>query len=371
VLMQPLEGADQKRMASAGTHDDFETRFWLSMVTAGAWVTLLMCLAGGIYAAFFADPDHQVGLAVTVALAAVSGVAVLYVVPWRRVIASSWRETAFFAWTVSTIGVIAVTAAFDGGAVSPLAMMLFLPAVFASLAYPLRLVVAAAILAELAFFALMLIEAPGTGYAIAFCSALAGMALLAVWQAANHDSWRGELARSSVTDPLTGVLNRRGFEMASRAAFSLLDRHERPVTLLIIDLDLFKAYNDAHGHQAGDELLCWVAAQLAGAVRPTDAVARLGGDEFSVLLPETGAEEAGPVIERIEAALDRRASHCLGRATAPEQGNTFDELYRVADADLYHLKLARRRSDGSPGRDGMPRVGMPPGERIRRHESAR
>ena len=83
------------------------------------------------------------------------------------------------------------------------------------------------------------------------------------------------------------MLNRRGFDSASHAAFSGLARQNRPVTLMIIDLDLFKAYNDLHGHQAGDELLRWVAERLSEAVRPTDAVARLGGDEFAVLLPDT------------------------------------------------------------------------------------
>jgi diguanylate cyclase (GGDEF)-like protein len=215
-----------------------------------------------------------------------------------------------------------------------------------------------------------LIDAPSTGYVLAFCAALAGTAILAVWQAANHDAWRGELARSSITDPLTGVGNRRGFETASRAAFSLLTRQGRPVTLLILDLDLFKAYNDAHGHQAGDELLCWVAEQLDGAVRPTDSVARLGGDEFGVLLPETGAEAAAPVIERILAAVGPRVDHCLGRATAPDQGATFDELYRVADADLYRQKVARRRLAARDG-DGSALPGPAPiGERVRRHESA-
>ena len=313
------------------------------MVTAGSWVTLLMCLAAGVYTALFADPSHRLGVGLTVTVAAISGPVTLWGVPWRRVIASRWREAAFFAWTVSTIGVIAASAAFDGGAQSPLALMLFLPAVFASLAYPLRLVFASAALAEAAFLALVLVEAPEPGYTLAFCAGLAGMAILAVWQAANHDAWRSELARSSITDPLTGVLNRRGFDQASHVAFSDLARHDRPVTLLVIDLDVFKAYNDAYGHQAGDLLLCWVGEQLENAVRPTDSVARLGGDEFAVLLPGTDRDSALPVIERIEQTLERQTAHCLGRATAPDHGSTFDALYRAADADLYERKLVSRR----------------------------
>ena len=240
-----------------------KSRFWFSMVTAGAWVTLLMCVIGGIYTALFVTDAHRLGVVIVIVVAAVGGAVVLWGIPWSRVIASRWRNHVFFAWTVSTMMIITASAAADGGADSPLALMLFLPAVFASLAYPLRLVIASAVLAEAAFLSLVLLDSGGTpssGYVLLFCAALAGTAILAVWQTSNHDAWRRELARSSRTDPLTGVLNRRGFDSASHAAFSALARQGRPVTLMIIDLDLFKAYNDLHGHQAGDELLCWVAS---------------------------------------------------------------------------------------------------------------
>jgi len=321
--------------------DDFETRFWMGMVTAGASVTFLMSVVGAVYAIFFAEPEHQLGVSIAVVVAAAGGAVVLWGVPWRRVIASPRREWGFFAWSVSTVAVIAGTAALDGGADSPLAFMLFLPAVFASLAYTIRFVFGVAAFAELAFLALVPMADPDPGYVLGFCGALFGIAVMAVWQAANHDIWRRELRRSSITDPLVGVLNRRGFERASHAAFSGLDREERPVTLVLIDLDLFKVYNDIHGHQAGDDLLRWVGVQLGGAVRPTDSVARLGGDEFAVLLPDTGPAAAEPVIARIKEALTARTAYCLGRASAPEQGPTFDALYRVADADLYRCKLLR------------------------------
>jgi diguanylate cyclase (GGDEF)-like protein len=220
--------------------------------------------------------------------------------------------------------------------------MLFLPVTFASLAYPVRLVALVAFLAELAFAGLVAVGAPDPGYVVVVCSAMAGSAGLAVWQAANHDAWRDELARSSTTDPLTGLLNRRGFAMATHAAFSALDRHGRPMTLLILDLDVFKAYNDTYGHQAGDELLQQVGQELLGALRPTDAVARFGGDEFVILLNDTGCTTAEPVILRMEAALRARAPHCLGRASAPEDGSMFDELYRAADKDLYERKVLSR-----------------------------
>jgi diguanylate cyclase (GGDEF)-like protein len=78
-------------------------------------------------------------------------------------------------------------------------------------------------------------------------------------------------------------------------------------------------------------------------VRAGDAVARLGGDEFAVLLPDTAAAAAEPVVARLSATLGQHAPHCLGLATAPAQGLSFDDLYRSADAALYQRKLLRPR----------------------------
>jgi diguanylate cyclase (GGDEF)-like protein len=213
--------------------------------------------------------------------------------------------------------------------------------VFASLSFPVRHVLATGLLALIAFLGLALQGGLEGGYILAFIAVLAGTATMALWQAKNHASWRRELARSSTTDPLTHLLNRRGFAMASEQAFNALARHGRPVTLAVIDLDHLKAYNDENGHQAGDELLCWVGERLAGAVRAGDSVARLGGDEFGVLLPDTSLEAASPVLDRVAEALAERAPHCVGVASAPGEGASFDDLYRTADTALYERKLLR------------------------------
>lgn len=89
-----------------------------------------MCLIATFYAAFFASDEHRLAIYIAIVVSAIGGAVVLWGIPWRRVIASRWREHAFFAWSISSLATIAVTAALDGGVGSPLALMLFLPAVF-------------------------------------------------------------------------------------------------------------------------------------------------------------------------------------------------------------------------------------------------
>lgn len=322
------------------SHEDFETRYWLRTAAAGSWVTLMMSVAGFAYLLFFAAPQHRLGLAVMTSVIAASGLVTLFVMPWRQIVASRWREHAFLLWSVLSVALVLGLAMLDGGE-SPLQLALFLPVVFASLSFPVRNLVVLAVWAEVAFLLLALAEGFDGGYVLVFCASLAGTATMVLWQANIHDGWRRELVRSSTTDPLTHLLNRRGFAMASERAFAALARKGQPVTLTVIDLDHLKAYNDEHGHQAGDDLLCWVAERLSSSVRAGDAVARLGGDEFAVLLPDTSALAAEPVVDRLSAALAERAPHCLGIASAPEEGASFDDLYRSADAALYQRKLCR------------------------------
>jgi len=334
-------------MKPAVSHEDFETRYWLRTAAAGSWVTIMMSVAGFAYLLFFAAPQHRLGLALMTSVIAVSGLVTLFVMPWQRIVASPWREGAFLVWGVLSVALIWGLTMIDGGE-SPLRLVLFLPVVFASLSFPLRNLVVLAVVAEVAFLALAVAGEFDGGYVLVFCATLAGTATMALWQANIHDGWRRELARSSTTDPLTHLLNRRGFAMASERAFAELARKGRPVTLAVIDLDYLKAYNDENGHQAGDDLLRWVAERLSATVRAGDAVARLGGDEFAVLLPDTSPVAAEPVVERLSTALAERAPHCLGIASAPEQGASFDDLYRSADTALYQRKLCRpdRSGDG-------------------------
>lgn len=114
---------------------------------------------------------------------------------------------------------------------------------------------------------------------------------------------RQELERQATTDPLTGLCNRREFEVCARRELSRAHRTRATVSLLMMDIDKFKAINDEHGHDAGDEVLKTIARACAPHLREVDVHARLGGEEFAVLLPDTGLDGARNVAERLREAL--------------------------------------------------------------------
>jgi len=116
-------------------------------------------------------------------------------------------------------------------------------------------------------------------------------------RAFNH--FRGELASLVLRDPLTGCLNRRGFEQELDRTIALAARYGGEVSLLAIDVDHFKRVNDTYGHLAGDAVLRDLALVISGSARAGDLVARVGGEEFVMLLPHTDGESAGVVAERL------------------------------------------------------------------------
>ena len=144
------------------------------------------------------------------------------------------------------------------------------------------------------------------------------------------------------------------------------------MSLLFLDLDGFKTVNDAHGHLAGSRALVEAAAVIRGSARETDVVARFGGDEFSIILPDTGAEGAVAVGERvrdrIEAhpflagdGLSLRLTASVGIATLPDVATSAEELVRAADMAMYQVK--------NSGKNGV-RLALPPPGRELMHESA-
>ncbi|HET6371103.1 MAG TPA: diguanylate cyclase, partial [Nitrospiria bacterium] len=161
-----------------------------------------------------------------------------------------------------------------------------------------------------------------------------------------------ELQHLSITDSLTGLYNRMHFMevLAGEVARSL--RNGRPFTVMMIDTDYFKKYNDSFGHQAGDGLLKRMGVIFKECLRNVDCASRYGGDEFIVLLPEIEKEKAFEVAERIrgQVAAEMRSADAdgvavtlsIGVASFPEHGDTPEAIIASADAALYHAKRTGR-----------------------------
>jgi len=160
-----------------------------------------------------------------------------------------------------------------------------------------------------------------------------------------------ETKRLAATDPLTGVWNRRHIESRFRTEMERARRFGHALSVLVMDIDKLKLFNDTYGHPAGDEVIRTVAQVVLTSCRQIDIVGRYGGDEFAVILPETGARGAGTVAERILANLEKEPfeaprgskvpmSISIGAACYPADTDDPDRLFSLADAAMYRVKLA-------------------------------
>ncbi len=146
---------------------------------------------------------------------------------------------------------------------------------------------------------------------------------------------------AALRDALTGLLNRRAWEERLPSLVAHAGRHAEPLCFAVIDLDRFKAYNDAHGHQAGDALLRLAAASWRSAVRTEDVLARYGGEEFVLAMPGCGPAEAEELVERLRQRLPAAVTCSIGLAEwAPHE--TAAEAIGRADRALYAAKEAGR-----------------------------
>ena len=165
-------------------------------------------------------------------------------------------------------------------------------------------------------------------------------------------AYEQQLREMATRDPLTNIWNRRAFDERAHIEMTRAERYQRPLALMMVDIDHFKRVNDTHGHTVGDEVLQAVSAVLNGHGRAHDLVARVGGEEFAILMPETGIDSARVVAERIRAAVEQQ--HILTKggdvrvtisagvgAWSPDTA-TLSAFMAAADAALYQAKETGR-----------------------------
>lgn len=194
-----------------------------------------------------------------------------------------------------------------------------------------------------------------------------------------------KLELTAVTDPLTGLHNRRLFQETFEKELNRARRYAHPLSLVALDLHRFKEVNDQLGHLRGDDVLRAVASTLRKSLRTSDSAFRVGGDEFSLLLPQTDAAQAFALAKRISVIFSEvlqalqisiQVSMDQGIATYSADGETVEQLIQVADERLYRLKHANHGkpisepdSGEEPAVSSAKEPAVPPGTRSSTQES--
>jgi diguanylate cyclase (GGDEF)-like protein len=191
-------------------------------------------------------------------------------------------------------------------------------------------------------------------YDMDLLNTLAGPVAIAIENARLHT----ELKRMAWTDALSGLSNRRAFDTMLESEIARAQRYDHPLSLIIMDLDSFKEYNDRWGHLAGDERLKQLAAMLRQAVREPDITARYGGEEFAVILPNTSKEGALAMAERLRLCAEAQ-SPGVNRRQGPISGYTISvgvASYPQDAVNGLELLLAADNAELTAKRMGKNRV---------------
>ena len=297
------------------------------------------------------------------------GLALLAVAPWigwwtlgllalcalnfanvERRIRTSPRPERVSAWAiVITLGLIGAGVALSGGPESPALPWMVLPAAMAAARFRPQVVIAALALTVVAILAVTL----GVDPSATLASPVDAIATLALLTSVVSIVWALQSAElhhrdEAILDPLTGLLNRhalvpRFVEISHQARLT-----GQPVSMVLCDVDGFKAINDEHGHDRGDAVLRDIAYELRKRLRSFELVYRLGGEEFLIVLPGVGLEPARATAERLRGAVQEAQSTdipitiSLGVSAASGAWVHYDELFRAADGALYEAKRAGR-----------------------------
>ncbi len=341
--------------------------FWLTHIRIGFGIFLAETFVVVGYLALTPDGPHRGILWVVVGIWLFLALIGMAVAP--TVASKPWCATYSVTWTaLSAFGVGAV-AMLDLGLNSPLLVLLFLPLIFGTLMFTPK---AAAICGLSTMVAVALVpladgrldSSPGRAFLL--FAALAGASALTVAASVNRTRieqhgtrLQAALADMASIDELTGCAVRRVLRQRMEVEIARSVRNRSPLSLLMIDVDQFKAVNDAYGHVVGDHVLASTGSVLRRNSRSFDLASRFGGDEFALLLPDTDVAGAAEVAERIRqdlsAAVEVAVTLSVGVGGLDHSAPTVEHLLDDADFALYQVKRGGRDAIAirSPGHSSI------------------
>jgi diguanylate cyclase (GGDEF)-like protein len=327
-------------------------RFWTHYLRVGILVFTGEAVATLVYYLVTLGGPHRAFLVV---ITSVVVLALVVSIPLtERFAATTWRTQYSFGWTIVAGIVLALSVNLDGGVDSPLFFLLALPIVSAALVLEVRQVIVCGVatLGEFTYIWLYDSHVHRSATVIAmFAMALLGLVVIAVGFSTARSrlledeiALRTELSTLATIDTLTGCLNHGAFYERLEIEINRALRQHEPLSLLMIDLDSFKAFNDTYGHLAGDDALRSVGRTLMTQSRNFDAVGRVGGDEFAVILPTTGSDDAASIALRMGTAVSvvGRPTMSVGFAQLDPATPSAEQLVREADRNLYAVKAHGR-----------------------------
>lgn len=343
-------------LAQDGAADEGSEDFWMQHLRSGLLLFAAAAVLAAVYLYRTPDGDHRT---VEWGMVAVSLVAtgVVVALPRRAIVRSPRRMVFFVTWSAFSAIFAGSVAAIDGGLRSPLAAFVLVPITYASLAYPAPAVVGIGAVGAASATVAAVTGGNTFAEAVVFVGVIAMVTLLCATvtrarraQQAARRELTDRLVQMATRDGLTGCLNHRTFYDALEAELARAVRYELGISLLVIDVDDFKAINDTLGHLAGDDVLRGIGAALMAAGRVTDVVGRIGGDEFAVLLLGTDQAQADAAAERLIEAVaqmvlplpvPRTVAITVGVAhlDSPSVDDTPRQIVALADAHLYGRKV--------------------------------
>jgi diguanylate cyclase (GGDEF)-like protein len=238
----------------------------------------------------------------------------------------------------------------SGGVDSYLGPILVLPTLYVAYFFPPRLAWPLAVIEIATYFTPFAYSGAAdrhllVGRTVMYAAAYAGLVATIQYLKAYLIAAEERQRRMAHEDPLTGLPNRRAFDLALDDCVAAA----RPFSVLLVDVDRFKTINDTYGHTVGDEVLCAIAARTRGSVRSTDTLARIGGDELALVAPDSGVEGAARLASALHGAVvsvrptdaAQPVTLTISCASYPEDGVDRDALLRAADTRLHAIKNIR------------------------------